>query len=216
MALDYIEIPAFGNVSWKAPVANAASLPTIGNSPGDVRTTLDTEIMYVWTGSAWVAANASNSVTSLNGLTGALSILAGSGIQVNTSTPNITISANQNAVAAVELPFIASSAVTAYQMVIATSSTQAAPGNNNTTVQNASVLGIAKTGASMGNTFTALLFGTIVDASFSGFTINNPVYLNSSGFLTQTVPTTPNFMVNCGKYLGANTVLINIAQPVQL
>lgn len=41
--------------TWKAPVANAAALPTSGNSDGDARVTLDTDEVWVWdaTGSRW-------------------------------------------------------------------------------------------------------------------------------------------------------------------
>ena len=51
----YINIPACGSASWKDPVPTALDLPTIGNQPGDVRVTLDTDIIYVWSGSMWVA-----------------------------------------------------------------------------------------------------------------------------------------------------------------
>lgn len=43
-----------GDPHWKTPVANAAALPLLGNQPGDARITLDTLIIYVWNGAAWV------------------------------------------------------------------------------------------------------------------------------------------------------------------
>lgn len=47
------------NWTWKRPVANAAALPTTGNTDGDARVTLDTDTIYVWraAGSAWVASS---------------------------------------------------------------------------------------------------------------------------------------------------------------
>lgn len=54
MAGNSINIPAYGAASWKAPVANAAALPTAGNSDGDVRALLDSELLYIWDGSAWI------------------------------------------------------------------------------------------------------------------------------------------------------------------
>lgn len=45
-----------GNIHWKAPVADFASLPAEGNSYGDARITLDTGGIYVWkagTPDAW-------------------------------------------------------------------------------------------------------------------------------------------------------------------
>lgn len=44
---------AVGDAHWQGPVANAAALPPSGNNPGDVRVTLDTSFIWVWTGSAW-------------------------------------------------------------------------------------------------------------------------------------------------------------------
>ncbi len=43
-----------GGGSWKAPVANAAALPSSGNSTGDVRLTLDNFRINIWNGSAWI------------------------------------------------------------------------------------------------------------------------------------------------------------------
>lgn len=217
MASSYIDLPAYGSPSWKNAVVSAAALPASGNSPGDARVALDTDIIYIWTGSAWTAATGASGVTTLNGLTGGVNITAGAGITVTPSGQNISIaSITPNAVQAVELTFTANMNISAMQMVISVDGVSATPGNNNTTVQNAQVLGIAKTTALATTSFKALLFGTIADSSFSGFSVNGPVYLNSTGFLTQSVPVTPNFLVVCGKYLGANTVLIDVSEPVQL
>jgi hypothetical protein len=42
-----------GDAHWKAPVANAAALPLVSNSTGDVRITLDTGNIWEWNGAAW-------------------------------------------------------------------------------------------------------------------------------------------------------------------
>ena len=39
--------------TWKDPVATFGALPATGNTDGDVRVTLDTHTLYVWTGSSW-------------------------------------------------------------------------------------------------------------------------------------------------------------------
>lgn len=217
MSNTYINLPLSTAVTtWKDPVANFAALPASGNTIGDARIALDSFIIYVWNGSAWVAAGTAG-VSSLNSETGAINITAGPGITVTPSGQNIQIaSITPTAVSAIQLTLTAVGTVTAFQMVVSVTGTTASTGNDNTTFQNASVIGIALTSATNGNTFTALLFGTTSDASFSGFTLNNPVYLNTTGFLTQTLPVRPNFLVNCGKYIGANTVFIDINQPVQL
>lgn len=51
--------------NWRSPVTNLAALPAIGNSSGDAIVTLDTDLIYVWSGSAWVVPFGSGSVTSV-------------------------------------------------------------------------------------------------------------------------------------------------------
>lgn len=92
----YINIPYTGSASWKAPVPTYTALPYVGNNPGDVRVTLDTDDLYVWTGSAWQSVEGSSGVTSLNGIMGAVSIVAGSGITVTPSGQNIAIAATSS------------------------------------------------------------------------------------------------------------------------
>lgn len=47
-----------GDIHWKAPVADYASLPASGNSDGDTRVALDTSDQWTWNGSAWVSPTA--------------------------------------------------------------------------------------------------------------------------------------------------------------
>lgn len=42
-----------GSDKWKDPVATSASLPSSGNSAGDVRIALDSKILYEWDGASW-------------------------------------------------------------------------------------------------------------------------------------------------------------------
>jgi len=51
--MGFINIPG---ESWKPPVEDVASLPTVGNQDGDARITLDTHDIYIWDGSTWNAA----------------------------------------------------------------------------------------------------------------------------------------------------------------
>ncbi len=41
------------NWTWKRTVADFASLPSVGNTAGDARVTLDAFAIYIWNGSAW-------------------------------------------------------------------------------------------------------------------------------------------------------------------
>ena len=43
-----------GLVIFKDPVADEASLPSVGNNKGDARFTNDTNQLYIWDGSQWV------------------------------------------------------------------------------------------------------------------------------------------------------------------
>jgi hypothetical protein len=50
----YLDLPAQANPTWKAPVSTVTALPATGNTAGDGRVTLDTNLIYIWSGSAWV------------------------------------------------------------------------------------------------------------------------------------------------------------------
>ena len=87
-----------GSGSWRAPVANFAALPPSGNAVGDMITTLDTLVIWAWDGAAWISetGGAGAGVSSLNALSGALNIVAGSGIGVSASGSSVTISTTAN------------------------------------------------------------------------------------------------------------------------
>ncbi len=93
---NYINIPSSGSANWKDPVSTAAALPANGNSLGDARVAQDTSIIYVWSGSAWVAAGGGGGggVTSVNTLTGALTLVdAGTdGITITSVGTTLTVS----------------------------------------------------------------------------------------------------------------------------
>lgn len=56
-----------GDAHWKAPVANFAALPALGNNTGDVRVTLDTGDIWEWDGSAWIQPYANKALSNLTG-----------------------------------------------------------------------------------------------------------------------------------------------------
>jgi hypothetical protein len=84
-------VPAFGASSWKQTVTTASSLPSVGNTTGDARIAQDTQVLYIWSGSAWVAEDGLLGVTALNTLTGAVTLAAGTGITITPSGNTLTI-----------------------------------------------------------------------------------------------------------------------------
>lgn len=97
MSSQYVNLPGYGNYQWKAPVATAAALPTVNNLVGDARIAKDTSVIYVWDGSFWVANAGTAGVSSLNGLTGALTLAAGANITITPSGGNtLTIAATSS------------------------------------------------------------------------------------------------------------------------
>jgi len=53
--MTFIQIPPV--TSWRDPVSTLSALPTGGNLTGDAIITQDTQTIYIWNGSAWVAAS---------------------------------------------------------------------------------------------------------------------------------------------------------------
>lgn len=70
MSSGYINLPSVGSGNWKSPVAITSSLPTTGNSVGDIRLAEDTNTIYVWNGSAWIAVATPGAAIAIDGLIG--------------------------------------------------------------------------------------------------------------------------------------------------
>lgn len=93
MSNTFVNIP---NYSWKSPVSTATALPTSSNTIGDVRLTTDTGAFYFWTGTAWNAVESGAAITSLNGLTGSITIAGDSYIAVTPSGSTITLTSTSS------------------------------------------------------------------------------------------------------------------------
>lgn len=94
-----------GLISWKSPVADFASLPTVGNVDGDVRLTLDSRIAYTWdnANTVWIPISGSGSAANIVG-GGNLSWNATSGelafdASLFVETPGLTYADNEILVA---------------------------------------------------------------------------------------------------------------------
>lgn len=92
MSSNYITIPAYGDAAWRTPVRTASLLPLNINYVGDVRVAEDTNTVYVWTGSAWIAVANPGAAIAIDGITGDVSA-SGPGVvsATLTATTNGTI-----------------------------------------------------------------------------------------------------------------------------
>lgn len=64
----YVDLPATGDRHWRAPVVLTVQLPLSNNSIGDVRLAEDTNTIYVWNGSSWIAVATPGAAIAIDGL----------------------------------------------------------------------------------------------------------------------------------------------------
>lgn len=83
MSTSYIDLPAFGDPHWRAPVVLTSDLPILGNQVGDVILAEDTNTIYVWNGSSWLAVATPGAAIAIDGLIGDVSA-TGPGVVVAT------------------------------------------------------------------------------------------------------------------------------------
>ncbi len=76
-------------------------------------------------------------------------------------------------------------------------------------------IGVAKTAATSGNSIEVITDGVFEDAIFSGFTLNEPIWVGTNGTLVQ-VPPTSGVLLEAGYYLGENKIEIEIKRPIIL
>lgn len=70
MSTQYVDLPAYGDPHWQAPVVLTSQLPLNGNQIGDVRLAEDTNTIYVWNGTAWIAVATPGAAIAIDGLIG--------------------------------------------------------------------------------------------------------------------------------------------------
>lgn len=84
-----------------------------------------------------------------------------------------------------------------------------------TTIDKALVMGAALNDANSGENVEVLLIGVLSDALFSGFSVNDLLFLDTDGAITNTKPTN-KYLTIVGRALGNNEILIFIQQPTVL
>lgn len=92
MSTGYIDLPAKASPRWKSPVANASLLPSLDNTDGDVRVTLNDQSIYVWKSgsSSWQQAATPAATSGITALTTDV-MAVGPGAVVATIQPNVVI-----------------------------------------------------------------------------------------------------------------------------
>lgn len=84
--------------------------------------------------------------------------------------------------------------------------------------ESAEVLGLALNDAADTENVEVLILGIITDSLFSVFAVNEVLFLDDAGGITNVRPTKPskNYLVNVGKALGSNEIFVNVQQPITL
>ena len=87
-------------------------------------------------------------------------------------------------------------------------------GNNNTTIDEATIIGVSITAATDGNKVKYKIIGNYTDSSFA-FPLNDPLYLGVNGSITNVPPTT-GFRTQIGYSKGLGEIFISIQEPIIL
>lgn len=87
-----------------------------------------------------------------------------------------------------------------------------------TNLDSATGLGIALNDADDSEPVEVLILGVITDPIFSVFSVNETLFLDEAGGITNIKPSQPtrNFLLIIGKSLGGNEVFINLQSPITL
>jgi hypothetical protein len=86
--------------------------------------------------------------------------------------------------------------------------------NNNVDLSQATVIGISISSATSGNSVRYKIVGRLEDSSFN-FTINQPLYLDINGNITETAPTS-GYRTRIGTALESGAIQIQIDEPILL
>jgi hypothetical protein len=85
-------------------------------------------------------------------------------------------------------------------------------------LDSASGLGVALNDADDSEPVEVLILGIISDPIFNVFSVNEVLFLDEAGGITNVKPTKPsrNFLLIIGKSLGGNEVFVNLQSPITL
>ena len=111
--------------------------------------------------------------------------------------------------------YIAGEVISALRAVTLNANQEVFLGQKNTVYSEAKVLGISTTAAVAGNTVNVQTFGILDDPSFN-FPLNDPLFLDNNGFITNVPPVPGEFLVEVGNSLGAGSIFVRVQEPTEL
>lgn len=112
--------------------------------------------------------------------------------------------------------FTAGEGITQNNFIRLSSASEVFKATNNSTYEEAQVVGIALSDAAVTEQVEVLLFGILEDPSFN-FSINNPFFLGVNGAAIQNPPTaTGEFVVEIGQSLGVGAIFLDISRPQEI
>ena len=89
MSSGYINLPLNGVPSWRSPVALTSQLPLINNNVGDVILAEDTNTVYAWDGSAWIAIATPGAAIAIDALLGDVTATGPGAVAATLATVNL-------------------------------------------------------------------------------------------------------------------------------
>lgn len=111
--------------------------------------------------------------------------------------------------------YTAGETLSALKLVVDNGGKTAFLGEKNSTYEEATVIGVTLTAATLGNQVEVLLFGLLEDASFT-FPNNVPLFLTAGGTITDSAPVAGEFFVRIGRSQGTGAIFVDIEEPTEL
>jgi hypothetical protein len=113
-----------------------------------------------------------------------------------------------------EVAKIAGETISAMKAVCAVSETEVRLSDDSDPTR-AFALGVSRSTSPPGGPVIVVTHGILQDALFAGFQLNEPVFVGTLGTLTQTPPTS-GFLIEIGKYIGQNQIIVEVKRIITL
>lgn len=138
------------------------------------------------------------------------------GNDMNNNLDAIDAAIFANAAGSSTISVVASATISAY-LAVALIAAEASPADNATSGVIGNVVGIALAGTASGASCPIQIAGPVIYNGWS-WTVGSPVFLGSSGHLTQTPPVSPSALFSqvIGIPVSSDTLLIQLQAPIAL